>query len=168
MGTYRVPELGHYEYQQGVKDRLTDPPGGDAKGDRYIVTAVAGGAWVGHENDIAYYDGAAWQFDTPAEGWICWVDDEDEFYVFDGAAWSMYLGGTGPTGPTGPTGHTGAQGPTGPTGHTGAQGPTGPTGHTGTQGPTGPTGHTGPQGATGPTGPGATYDASYECLLINT
>jgi len=183
MTEYRVNLKDKFAWQDPVIDKdLTTPAGGDSKGDRYIVSAVASGAWEGHENDIAYYTGAEWVFITPTEGWICWVSDENKYYRFDGSSWAEYLGQAGPTGPTGPTGATGGTGPTGPTG---AQGPTGPTGATGNTGPTGPIGPTGSAGGTGPTGPtGATgntgpagptgptgpvnqvYDADYGCLII--
>jgi len=90
MGNYRVPVLEQFSWQQPVEDiDLNEAPGGPSKGDRYIVadSVPSGDDWFGHENDIAYYDGATWKFDTPSEGWQCWVNDEDEFYVFDGADW---------------------------------------------------------------------------------
>lgn len=170
MTDYRSPVLEYFEFQPSVKDKdLTAPPGGESKGDRYIVGASATGDWATHDKAIATYTGSGWLFDTPKEGHITWVDDENEFYVYDGTNWGMYVGETGATGPTGPTGAdgatgaTGADGATGPTGADGATGPTGDTGATGATGPTGadgatgPTGDTGATGATGPTGPtGAT------------
>ena len=180
MADYRIPILDEFEWQQAVEDRVTAPAGGESKGHRYLVIATASGDFTGHENDIAYYDGASWNFVSPLEGMICWVKDEDEYYRYNGTSWDKYLGNTGPTGPTGPTGAqgptgpTGAQGPTGPTGvqgptgPTGAQGPTGsagPTGPTGAQGPTGPTGAQGPTGPTGPTN--QTYDSAYKCIIIS-
>lgn len=172
MTDYRVPVLEQFAWQPPVKDKdLETPPGGESKGDRYIVK-VNGGDWsAGAAKDIAtYVTGTTWLYDTPVEGWIVWVDDENEFYVFDGTNWVIYLGATGPTGPTGSAGTT--PGPTGPTGSAGTTpGPTGPTGSAGTTpGPTGPTGSAGttpgPTGPTGPTGPAAAYDADYECLII--
>lgn len=81
------------EWQELVLDKdLTDPPGGESTGDRYIVAAVAGGAWTGHEDDIAEYNGSGWDFFTPVEGWAVWVDDENILYVFDGANWIPFGG----------------------------------------------------------------------------
>ena len=164
MTDYRVPVLEQFSWQPPVMDKdLTAPPGGESKGDRYIVGASATGDWSGNDKDIATYTGSGWLFDTPVEGWICWVEDENKFYVFDQTSlWVEYLGEAGPTGPTGPTGSAGTTpGPTGPTGPTGV-GDTGPTGPTGSAGTT-----PGPTGPTGPTGPDATYDADYECLIIS-
>jgi hypothetical protein len=185
MANFRVPVLENFEWQRPVNDRVPAPAGGEAKGVRYLVIATASGDFAGHENSIAYYDGATWQFDLPLEGMILWVKDEDKYYRYDGSAWGEYLGQQGATGPTGPTGAAGATGPTGDTGpagatgaigDTGPAGPTGPTGpagatgaagDTGPAGPTGATGDTGPAGPTGPTGPGAAYDSDYGCLIIS-
>jgi len=88
MATYRVPVLQDFNWQPNVLDKdLGTPAGGEAKGDRYIVSAN-GGAWSdGAAKDIAWWDGAAWNFDTPDEGWQCWVEDEDLYYYFNGTNW---------------------------------------------------------------------------------
>ena len=163
MANYRVNVRDEFAWQSPVIDKdIVDSAGAAAvKGNRYIINGTGGTAWAGHDKAITYYDGSAWQFITPVEGYICWVQDEDKFYKFDGTNWAEYLGQAGPTGPTGPTG---AQGPTGAAGATGAQGPTGATGATGAQGATGAAGATGAQG---PTGPDATYDSDYGCLVIS-
>jgi hypothetical protein len=163
MSNYRVPIIDKFSWQPPVKSILGTEPGGPAKGDRYVVAVGATGAnWSGQDNKIAYYDGAAWQFDTPAEGWQVYSEGADKFYFYTGSAWAETIS-IGPTGPastvTGPTGANGTPstvtGPTGP-----ASTVTGPTGANSTvTGPTGP-------GVTGPTGPGATYDADYGCLII--
>jgi hypothetical protein len=85
---YRVPELGSFQFQQSVLSVIDAPPGGDSKGDRYIV-GTGSGDFAGHDDDIAWYDGASWQFDTPAEGWICWNEDTDTFYVFT-TSWASF------------------------------------------------------------------------------
>jgi len=88
MTQYRVPVLEQFSWQPPVADKdLTAPPGGESKGDRYIVGGSATGDWSTHDNDIATYDGASWLYDTPSEGWSCWVSDEDVFYNFDGSNW---------------------------------------------------------------------------------
>ena len=82
---------GGLDWQASVIDKdLTDPPGGEGGGERYIVaSAGAGGLWTGKENNIAMYDGdtSSWDFMVPDEGVACWVEDEDTTYVYDGAAW---------------------------------------------------------------------------------
>lgn len=95
MAKYRVPVLEKFSFQPPVLDKdLTTPPGTPAKGDRYIVGASATGDWAGHDGEITYYDGAAWQFDSPSEGWFTWVSDEDLFYKHNGTSWSA-MSGTG-------------------------------------------------------------------------
>ena len=88
MALRRSPELSVYEYQQNVKDKdLTAPPVSPIDGDRYIVASPATGAWAGQEGKIAWYFNAAWNFDTPGEGWQTWIEDENLFYSHNGAAW---------------------------------------------------------------------------------
>lgn len=48
---------------------LTAPPGGESGGERYVVAAVASGAWAGQETKVAEYNGATWDFYAPEAGW---------------------------------------------------------------------------------------------------
>ena len=83
MAEYRLAEQSSFSWQLPVKDKdLTAPPTTPAEGDRYIVGPSATGAWATHDDDIAWWDTSAWQFDTPAKGWKCCVEDEDEYYYF--------------------------------------------------------------------------------------
>ena len=160
MTQYRVPVLETFQWQQPVKDQLAAPPGGEAKGDRYLIIATGSGDWLLKEGQIATCSGTGpttWIYTLPTEGMICWVDDVNKYYRYDGSAWAVFEN-LGPTGPAGPTGPGGGTGPAGPTGSPGGTGPAGPTGSIGP---------TGPHGPTGPTGPGAVYDAAYDALLIS-
>lgn len=75
------------EHVDSVLSRAVDsPPGSPTTGDRYIV-GTGSGAWSGHDDEIAEWDGAAWDFTTLSEGLSCWVDDEDARYTWSGAAW---------------------------------------------------------------------------------
>lgn len=77
------------DWQESVLDKdLVAAPAAVA-GDRYIVgTPVAGGdPWFGHEDDIAEYDGAAWDFFTPDSGTATFVEDELAVYMWNGTAW---------------------------------------------------------------------------------
>jgi hypothetical protein len=81
--------IGRFAYHLSVKDRdLTGPPGSPASGDTYIPAATATGAWAGKEKQIAVWDGAAWVFGVPREGWVASIDDEDLMIRYDGSAWS--------------------------------------------------------------------------------
>jgi len=79
---------GGLDWQASVLDKdLSDPPGAPNLGDRYIVAPVGINAWAGHDNDIAEWNGANWDFFSPDEGTAAWVEDEDKTYVFNGTAW---------------------------------------------------------------------------------
>lgn len=76
------------EWQDSVKNRnTTTPPTTNTKGDRYIVPASATGAWSGKTNQIAHWNGSAWEFYTPEVGWSVYVDDENKNYVFNSTNW---------------------------------------------------------------------------------
>lgn len=71
-----------------IDNSLTAPPSSPAEGDVYIVAAAgATGVWAGHENHIAYYDGAIWRFIVPNEGMSLWLASEDKFYLYFGGQW---------------------------------------------------------------------------------
>lgn len=81
------------DWQESVLGRQTDPPGsGIADGDRYLVEPTGGGAWAGHDDDIAEYNGglSAWVYTEPVEGMATWVEDEDLLYIFNGLAWVKF------------------------------------------------------------------------------
>ena len=66
---------------------LADPPVSPAEGDRYIVAAEATGDWVGKENNIAEWNGTAWDFTAPLLGMATFVTDEVDVYLCDGSGW---------------------------------------------------------------------------------
>ncbi|MFB3882862.1 MAG: DUF2793 domain-containing protein [Armatimonadota bacterium] len=93
MPDYRLVIEEFAPFQRQVLDKdLSAPPGSPAEGDRYIVGASPTGAWAGHATHIAWYDGAAWQFDSPEEGWFVYLADENKFYLFNGTAWGEFAG----------------------------------------------------------------------------
>lgn len=76
------------EPQASVKNRTTTtPPGTPALADRYIIPEGATGAWSGKTNQIAEWNGSAWDFYAPQVGWTCYVDDEQKIYSWNGSAW---------------------------------------------------------------------------------
>jgi len=94
MADYRLVIEEFAPFQRQVLDKdLNDPPAVPAEGDRYIVGGTPTGLWTDHAQSIAWYDGAAWQFDTPEEGWFVYVADEATFYLYASAAWGEYAGG---------------------------------------------------------------------------
>jgi hypothetical protein len=79
-----------------VEDRnLTAPPGSPTVGLYWIVAAGATGAWAGHDDCIAGWNGTTWQYQRPTFGLAAWIFDEDivVVYVDDTTKWDPY--GTG-------------------------------------------------------------------------
>ncbi|GAI13398.1 unnamed protein product, partial [marine sediment metagenome] len=81
------------DWQQSVLGELDTPPGTPAEGDRYLVIATAADAWVGHEDDIAEWNGTSWDFTTPNTGFAVWIEDTTVQKVWNGTAW-VRLGST--------------------------------------------------------------------------
>jgi hypothetical protein len=89
MAEYRIPVEETFCWQKPVKSKVLETaPAEPTKGDRYIVAGLGGGWSEASVNDIAWYDGAAWKFDTPAEGWAVHVDADDLVNIFDGSDWA--------------------------------------------------------------------------------
>jgi hypothetical protein len=81
-----------------VEDRnLTVPPGSPAVDEYWIVAAGATGAWAGHDEEIAGWNGTTWQFQRPSFGLAAWIFDEDIVivYVDDTSKWQPYGDGGG-------------------------------------------------------------------------
>ncbi len=78
--------LGFWQGEVLDKD-LTAPPSIKSKGRRYIPKATATGDWAGHEDEIAHWDGSAWQFIFPYKGMILFVNDDNTYYYYSGSAW---------------------------------------------------------------------------------
>lgn len=77
----------------GVLSRTDDVGAATAsRGNVYIVPASATGAWNGEDNNLAYYDGSAWQFATPDEGAEIYVQDDNERVRFNGSSWAVVTG----------------------------------------------------------------------------
>lgn len=82
------------DWQESVLDKdLTAPPGSPATGDRYIIAAGATGAWATHDGEITEWNGTAWEFIDPNEGYATRVEDENRIYIHDGAAWGPFEAG---------------------------------------------------------------------------
>ena len=75
-------------WQEMVLDKdLSTPPGAPNTGDRYIVASGGTGAWSGKDDNIAEWNGAAWDFTVATESMACWVSDENFLYVHNGVEW---------------------------------------------------------------------------------
>lgn len=81
--------LGRAGFHLSVLDRnLATPPATPSAGDTYIVAATATDAWLGHEDEVAIWDGAAWVFYTPRVGWVAYIEDEAVISAFKATGWS--------------------------------------------------------------------------------
>jgi len=68
-------------WQPPVDDRDVDtPPGSPATGYRVVVGSSPTGDFVGHEGEIAQYNGTSWVFTTPQQGQFVFVRDEIALY----------------------------------------------------------------------------------------
>lgn len=68
-----------------VASFLNTPPGSPALGDRYLVDATPTGDFVGHVNEIAEWDGAAWDYTIPVPQSLLQVGTTR--YRFTGSSW---------------------------------------------------------------------------------
>lgn len=84
----RIPVEETFPWQRPVTSITATPAVGPSKGDRYVVGGSATGVWAGHDDDIAWFDGLNWQFDTPTDGWFVYNRGDNLLYLFDGAAWT--------------------------------------------------------------------------------
>jgi len=78
------------DWQESVLEELADPPGSPTTGDRYLVIATATGDWAGHEDDIAEWEGAAWDFTTPTKGFALWIEDVGRQKTYNGTVWVLF------------------------------------------------------------------------------
>jgi len=89
---YRVPVLETFGWQEPVKSTtINAAPNSPTKGDRYIVpkNVVPADIWDGHSDDIAWYDGTIWKFDTPEAGWSTFVESQLLAFTFNGTEWGV-------------------------------------------------------------------------------
>lgn len=84
-------KLAGLDWQESVIDKdLVTAPGSPSTGDRYIIAGIGGGWSGGTIDDIAEWDGSAWLFDTPNEGYAARVMDENKVYIYDGSSWGLF------------------------------------------------------------------------------
>ncbi len=77
------------EWQDSCLDEVLDPTSlTPSSGDRYLINGTGAGAWSGHDNEIAEWDGSAWQYTSPSTGMYTSVDDtNDALFYYSGSAW---------------------------------------------------------------------------------
>lgn len=65
----------------------TTPPISPTTSDRHIVGISSTGAWSGHDEEIAEWNGSSWTFETPDVGWTVIVTEENVAYTYNGVGW---------------------------------------------------------------------------------
>lgn len=73
-----------------VISELATPPGTPTLGDRYLIIATATGAWAGHENEVAEYNGSSWDFTVPVTDNILEITSTGGFKRYNGTSWVAY------------------------------------------------------------------------------
>lgn len=66
----------------------TAPPGSPVSGSGYIIPSGATGAWAGKTGRVAVWDGAAWAYAAPRDGWTMHVDGAGLTTYYNGI-WSQ-------------------------------------------------------------------------------
>lgn len=77
--------------QPTIKDFLTSPPGSPTTGDTYLTGNGCTGAWSGHDQQIARWNGAAWEFTTPKTGWNARRNTDAKVYTKEASGWQSSL-----------------------------------------------------------------------------
>lgn len=84
---------GNLIWQQEVIDTRQEPPTLLFLGARYLIIDGTG-IWSSHNQEIAEWDGSAWQYESPYNDWAVWSHngvinrDNWEWYEYDGQ-WSI-------------------------------------------------------------------------------
>ena len=88
MATYYFLDRQGFAFQKPVTEISNTPPVAPSAGDACLVGTAGSGAFSGHNNQVAVYDGSSWTFsETPAEGWLVYDQDTSKFYYYSGSAW---------------------------------------------------------------------------------
>lgn len=69
-----------------ISHTLGTPPGSPATGDRYII-GTGTGAWSGQDKAVTIWDGSAWVFYPPKEGWKAYNLTLDLDLKYNGSSW---------------------------------------------------------------------------------
>lgn len=73
-----------------ISAAIATPPGSPSFGDRYIVASSPTGAWSGHTNAVARWNGSAWLFQVPTAGRFAYNEATTSYLKFDGANWVAF------------------------------------------------------------------------------
>lgn len=88
MAQYRITVEETFSWQGPIISIINDAPSDPSKGDRYIVgTPTEEDPFETHDKSIAWFNGTAWVFDVPEEGWIVYNIQTKRTIQFDGDNW---------------------------------------------------------------------------------
>lgn len=80
---------------QGVTSQINNPPA-LVIGERYLVGTAPTGAWVGHDNEIAYtLDGVSWSYTVPGLNDTICIVSTNVLLKYNGSIWVEYTGSIG-------------------------------------------------------------------------
>lgn len=82
-----------YPFGIAAEAQQNDPPVSPGTGQWYIIGTVPTGAWVGHANDVAYWNGTGWEFFDPYDGASVYNKSTDLNLNWNGTAW-LGVGGS--------------------------------------------------------------------------
>lgn len=67
-----------------IEGMLQSPPADPLNGQAWLVDAGSIGGWMGHDGDLAFYQGGNWIFVTPSEGMTIYDKAASQFARFSG------------------------------------------------------------------------------------
>lgn len=82
-------------WREPVLDQVGTEPGSPSAGDRYLVSASGtSGDFVGHEDELAEWDGSAWNFTAPGQNMAVFIGNGDYAVTYDSdtSAWIQFTG----------------------------------------------------------------------------
>lgn len=82
----RISRLGFHASVLSMT--TTAPPGSPTNGAGYIIPAGSTGDWVGRAGQVAVWDGSAWAYAVPRDGWTVYVVGTG-LVTYEDGAWSQ-------------------------------------------------------------------------------
>ena len=81
------------DWQESVLSIEITAPLAPVLGDRHLIGVVIAplDPFFGHDDEIAEWDGLAWDFSIPNPGWITYVEGLNVYYVWNGVAWTDFF-----------------------------------------------------------------------------
>jgi hypothetical protein len=70
-----------------VQTISSTPPASPNQNELFIVGTTPTGAWAGHANELALWDGAAWVFSAPQPSEAHLVEDQSATFSWNGTTW---------------------------------------------------------------------------------